>query len=58
MRLGNAVFAGGIAGLSLFGDDLALTSDSALQLRLHFLTASVFDRISAAAREDCTSSRE
>src|SRR5205085_1792907 len=47
MRLGNAVFAGWIANVSLFGDDLALTGDAALQLRLHFSTTALFERIRA-----------
>jgi hypothetical protein len=51
MRLWDAVFAGWIAGLSLFGDDFALTSDAALQLRLNVSTTSLFERIGATARE-------
>ena len=51
MSLWYAVFAGWIAGLSLFGHDLALTGDATLQLRLHLLTASLFERIGATAHE-------
>jgi hypothetical protein len=51
MRLRDAVFAGWIAGLSLFGDDLSLTRNAALKLRSHFLTASLFDGIGATAHE-------
>ena len=51
MRLGDAMLARWIAGLSLFGDDLALTSDPAFQLRLNVSTTSLFERIGAAARE-------
>jgi len=58
MRLGNAVFAGWIAWLSLFGDNISLAGDAALQLRLNFSATSLFERISATAREDCTSDRE
>jgi hypothetical protein len=32
MRLGNAVFAGGIARVSLFRNDLSLAGNAALQL--------------------------
>jgi hypothetical protein len=58
MRLGNAVFAGWIARLSLFGNDLSLPGNAALQLRLNFSTTSLFEWIGAAARKDCTSNRE
>jgi hypothetical protein len=49
MRLGNAVFAGWIARLSLFGNDLSLPGDAALQLRLNFSTTALFERIGATA---------
>ena len=52
------MFASWIARLSLFGNDLSLAGHAALQLRLNFPTTSLFERISAAAREDCTSDRE
>jgi hypothetical protein len=53
MRLGNAVFAGGIARLSFFRDDSSLAGDAAFQLRLNVSTVSLFERIGATAREDC-----
>jgi len=49
MRLWYGVLARWIARLALFGDDLALTGDATLQLRLHLLTASLFERIGATA---------
>jgi hypothetical protein len=58
MGLGNAMFAGWIARLSLFGDDISLAGDAALQLRLNVSATSLFERISATAREDCTSDHE
>jgi hypothetical protein len=58
MRLRNAVFAGWIARFSLLGNDLSLTRDAALQLRLNFSTTSLFEWIGTTAREDCTSDRE
>ena len=58
MRLGNAMFAGRIAGVSLFGDDLALASDAALQLRLNFSTSSLLERIGATAGERCARDHE
>jgi hypothetical protein len=58
MRLGNGVFAGWIAGLSLFGNDLSLPGDTALQLRLHFLAAPLLERISAAAGNRRAGDRE
>jgi hypothetical protein len=48
MSLRHAVLAGWIARLSLFGSDLALTGNAALQLRLHFLPASLFERVSTS----------
>ena len=51
MSLRYAVFAGWIAGLSLFGDDLSLARNAALKLRSHFLAASLFERIGATAHE-------
>ncbi|MEY2543572.1 MAG: hypothetical protein QOE81_1033 [Verrucomicrobiota bacterium] len=58
MGLGNAVFAGWIAWVSLFGDNISLAGDAALQLRLNVSATSLFERISATAREDCTSDHE
>lgn len=49
MRLGNAVFAGWIARVSLFGDDFSLAGDAALQLRLNFSTTALLERIGATA---------
>ena len=37
-----------IAGLALFGADLALSGDAALQLRLNLVAASLFEWISAS----------
>src|SRR6059058_1938851 len=51
MSLRYGVFAGWIAGLSLFGDDLSLTRNAALKLRSHFLAASLFEGIGATAHE-------
>ena len=58
MRLGNAVFAGWIAGLSLLGADSALTGDAALQLRLNFAAISLFERIGTAAGKRCARDHE
>jgi hypothetical protein len=58
MRLWDAVFASWIAGLSLFGDDLPLTRDAALQLRLNFSTISLFERIGATAAQCCARDHE
>jgi hypothetical protein len=52
------MFAGRIAGVSLFGDDLALASDAALQLRLNFSTSSLLERIGATAGERCARDHE
>jgi len=51
MRLRHAVFIGRIAGIPLFGADLALSGDAALQSFLNLLSALFFERISAT-RED------
>jgi hypothetical protein len=58
MRLGNAVFRGRVARISLFRDELSLASHAALQLRLDFATSSLFEWVGAADCEDCTSDRE
>ena len=62
MRLGNAMFAGWIAGISLFGDDLALAGDPALQLGLHISTTAMFERIGATTGKrracDCEEDRQ
>ena len=50
MSLRDGVFAGRIAGLSLFGNDLSLSADAALQLRLHFSATSLFERIGTAGK--------
>ena len=44
---------GGIARVSLFGDKLPLAGDPTLELRLDFVTGSLFDRIGATAGERC-----
>jgi hypothetical protein len=51
MSLRYGVFAGWIARLSLFGDDLSLTRNAALKLRSHLLAASLFEGIGATAHE-------
>ena len=51
MRLRNSVFGGGIAGIALFGADLALTGDAALQPGANFLTARLLEWIGATERE-------
>jgi hypothetical protein len=51
MRLGNAVFGSRVAGVALFGAELALTGDAPLQLRLNFGAASLLHRISATGDE-------
>jgi hypothetical protein len=58
MRLGNAVFAGWIARVALLRNKLSLAGNAALQLRLHFLTASLFERIGATTGKCCPSDRE
>jgi hypothetical protein len=58
MRLGNAVFGGWIACLALLRNKLSLAGNAALQLRLNFLTASLFERIGATTGKCCASDRE
>ena len=58
MRLRDTVFRCRIAGVALFWADLALTSDAALELRLHFLAGLLFKRISATDRERCKRNRD
>ena len=58
MRLRHAVFARRIAGIALFGDDLPLTGQAALQPRLDFLTALLFERIGASAGDQHAADRE
>jgi hypothetical protein len=58
MRLGNAVLAGWIARLALFGAELALTGYAPLQLRLNFGAASLLHRISATGDEQSASADE
>lgn len=45
------MFAGRIAGIALFGSELALTANAPLQLRLNFGAASLLHRISATGNE-------
>jgi hypothetical protein len=52
------MFAGWIAWVSLFGDNISLAGDAALKLGLNVAATSLLERISATAREDCTSDRE
>ena len=49
MRLWHGVLARWIARLALFGTDLALAGNAALQSRLDFLTALLLERIGATA---------
>ena len=49
MRLRDAVFAGGITWLALFGAYLAASRYAALQLRTHFFAASPFEWIRTTA---------
>ena len=62
MRLGDAVFAGGITGLALFRDELTLASYASLELRSHVLARSLFERIGASAEGqqagDCDENRK
>ena len=51
MRLRHAVFVGRIAGIPLFGADLALSGDAALQSFLNLLSALFFKRIGAAGED-------
>ena len=60
MRLRNAMLGRWIAWITLafsFGE-LPLTGDAALQLRLHFTAASLFDRIGATGGENKEENRE
>jgi hypothetical protein len=56
------MFAGRIANLPLFGPDLALAGDAALQLRLNFRAASLLKRVDASRNEsrerDCEQDRQ
>jgi hypothetical protein len=52
------MFCGGIARVALLGDDLALTGDAALQLRLNFGTGSLFERIGASAADQHAADRD
>ncbi len=58
MSLRHAVFVRQIARFAFFGADLSLAGNTAFQLRLHFLTALLFERISAATGEHCTADHE
>jgi leucyl/phenylalanyl-tRNA---protein transferase len=58
MSLRHAVLVRQISRFAFFGADLSLARNTAFQLRLHFLTAPLFERISAATSEDCTADHE
>ena len=58
MRLRNSVFGGGIAGIALFGTDLSLAGDAALQPGANFLAARLFERIGATDCERREENRE
>jgi hypothetical protein len=52
MSLWNCVFAGGIAGLSLFGTKLSLAGHAALELIPDFLRAALFERVSTSPHDE------
>ena len=58
MRLRNAVLAGGISGLTLFGADCASASYTTFELRPDFLAGSSFERIGATAEYQQTADRD
>jgi hypothetical protein len=58
MRLGDTVLRGGITGVALFRSKLALTGDTAFELRLHFLASALFEGIGATDRERCECNRD
>jgi hypothetical protein len=58
MRLRDAMFAGRIAWLALFGAELPLTRRPALELRLDFSSAALFEGIGAASGECREKDRE
>jgi hypothetical protein len=58
MGLGNAMFSGWVPRISLFGDKLTLAGDAALQLRLNFVTGSLFERIGASAGDQHAADRD
>ena len=52
MRLGHAMFPGGISWFALFRANLAAAGYAALKLRSNFFAASFFEWIRATAAED------
>jgi hypothetical protein len=52
------MLAGRIAGLALLGNDLSLTSNAALKLRLNFAAGSLFERISTATGDQHAADRD
>jgi Na+/H+ antiporter NhaC len=58
MGLGNAVFAGWIAWLALFGDNISLAGDAALKLGLNVAATSLLERIGASAGDQHAADRE
>lgn len=58
MGLGNPVFAGWIAGIALFGDELSLAGDAALKLGLNVAATSLLERIGASAGDQQVADRE
>jgi len=58
MRLRHAVFAGRITGVALFGNELSLTSHSALEASANFLASCFFKRIGASAGNQHAADRE
>jgi hypothetical protein len=58
MCLRHTVFASRVTGFTLFGDDLALSGQPALQLRLNLLAASMFEWISATAQAQRKTDRD
>jgi hypothetical protein len=47
-----------ITGVALFWAKLALTGDSAFELRLHFLAGALFKGVGATDRERCECNRD
>jgi hypothetical protein len=52
------MFCGRVPRISLFGDNLALAGEAALQLGLNFSTVSLFERIGASAGDQHAADRD
>src|ERR1700738_4259829 len=57
MRRRHAVFSGRVAGIALLGNNFSLTCQTALQLRLNFVAASLLERIGAATDDQHAADR-